>query len=848
MRVVRASAIWRLYRARLRNAWLQELLAAAGIATGAALVFAVVAANTSLTSNARGIVRAVAGDAQLQVASRGPEGFDGATVAAQVRALSDVDVVAPVLEQRAVVRTGSHAIDVTMVGVDATLAQLGAVASRPALLGLRLLPGVLVTSAVADSIGLPSGRDAAGRVMLDLRGSSGPVPVNGVFGASEVGPLATGPFVVASLERVQALSGLPGRVTRLLVKVRSGSESRVLHQLRALDGGRFDVGYATDELKVLAAATAPNDQATLLFAAISVVVGLMLAATAMLLTVPLRRREVAQLRLFGYSERQAALTVLSQAMVLGIVASSAGAAAGALLAGTDALKPPRFLGYGFAVGTETQLPWWTFAATIVGGTLATCVAASQPLLDLRPSQPINRIYQQSGEPGQSLPGAVRRSMAGGAVALLVVVAIITELWPATSLVGVGVVVIAMLLAVPALFAAVLKLADLVARLDRPSVLPVAIGSIRAASLRSIALVATCAVAICGTLAVNGARSDLLDGLTRTLGAHVSTADVWVATRSLDLARQPFRSPAAKLKYVPGVASVRALYGGLHDVAGSRVWVIGKPAEDAVIVPSSEVEHGNADLAAARIKRGGWVALSGLIADRLGARVGGTVVLPTPTGMQRFKVAATTDNLGWAAGAIVMNATDYRRAWATNAPSAIEVDAAPGVSPIRLRDRIARALGPTSGLEAQTRAERLDDALGVARNGLARLQQISVLLLIASAMALAIALIAVLREQLPMIALGVVSGRTRSMIWRTLMAETILILLAGCLAGLAAGVCGHYLAVRWLRVTTGSTAPWSWSLGQAALACAALSLVAIATTAVAGYRNSNAPPRLALSRT
>jgi putative ABC transport system permease protein len=379
------------------------------------------------------------------------------------------------------------------------------------------------------------------------------------------------------------------------------------------------------------------------------------------------------------------------------------------------------------------------------------------------------------------------------------------------------------------------------------VLPVAIGSLRAASLRSTALVATCAVAIFGTLAVNDARSDLLDGLTRTLDAHVSTADVWVATRSLDLARQPFRSPARRLERVPGVASVRELYGGLHDVAGNRVWVIGEPAADSTIVPPFEVEDGSAHDAAARIRQGGWIALSTLIADDLDAHVGGTVSLPTPTGPRQFRVAATTGNLGWGSGAIVMNAEDYRRAWATAAPSAIEVDAAPGVRPAQLRDRITRTLGPTSGLEAQTSAERLDDAVGVARNGLARLRQISLLLLIASAAAIAIALVAVMREQLPMIALAAISGRTRAAIWRTLMAETILILVAGCLAGVAAGVYGHYLAVRWLHLATGSEAPWSWSIGQAALTCATLAFVAVATTALAGYQSSNASPRLALSK-
>lgn len=846
--MVRLSAIWRLYGARLRSVWLQELLAAAGIATGAALVFAVVAANTSVTSNAAGIVKTIAGDAQLQLASRGPEGFDAARITAQVSALRDVEVAAPVLEQRAVMRHGSRVVDITLVGVDDALTRLGAVASKPALLGLRLLPGVLVTSSVADALGLRSERDSASHAHLDLRGLSIPLDVSGVFGPSEVGALARGLLAVTPLARVQALSGLPGRVTRLLIKARPGTEAHVLAQLRTLDGGRLDAGYATDELKVLAVATAPNDQSTTMFAAISVIVGLMLAATAMLLTVPLRRREIAQLRLYGYNERQAAVAVLSQAAILGLLASLVGAGAGTLLATTDALKPPDFLGYGFVVGNETRLPWWIFAATIVGGTLTTCVAAAQPLLDLRPSQPINHIYQQAGEPGQGLSRTASRGMAAVAAVLLVTITLVTQQWPTTSLVGVGAVVAAMLLAVPAIFAAVLKLADLVARIDRPSVLPVAIGALRAASLRSIALVATCAVAVCGTLAVQGARSDLLDGLAHTLGSHVSTADVWVATRSLDLARQPFRSPAADLRAVPGVADVREYYGGLHDIAGSRVWVIARPARDRVLIPSSDVEHGNAQVAAARIRRGGWIAVSGLIAGDLGARVGGTVTLPTPTGPQRFRVAALTGNLGWGSGAIVMNAADYRRAWATGAPSAIEIDAAPGVTPVQLRNRIANAaaLGPASGLEAQTSAQRLDDALGVARNGLARLRQISLLLLIASAAAIAIALVAVMRDQLPMIALGLVTGRTRAMIWRTLMTETILILLAGCAAGLLAGTYGHYLAARWLRVSTGSIAPWSWSLGQVALTCVTLATVALLTTALAGYRSSDASPRLVLS--
>ena len=75
-------------------------------------------------------------------------------------------------------------------------------------------------------------------------------------------------------------------------------------ELRRLAAGRLDVLPADDELRLLAQAVKPNDQSTSLFAAISVMVGFLLALNAMLLTVPERRRFVADLRMQGYDWRQ----------------------------------------------------------------------------------------------------------------------------------------------------------------------------------------------------------------------------------------------------------------------------------------------------------------------------------------------------------------------------------------------------------------------------------------------------------------------------------------------------------------------------------------------------------------
>jgi putative ABC transport system permease protein len=841
--VVRASVLVNLYRARLQRHWLQELLAAAGIATGVALVFAVLVSNSSIGTSAREMVRGVAGRADLQVSARGGEGFP-ARLVERVRALDAVEAAAPLLTQHAVLRNGTRTATVELVGIDASFAEVGGLGSALALRGLLVLPGIYLADAAGAALGLPAGEAAARDVAVAVRGRVSGTRVNGVLGEREIGSLADGQVAAASLDRVQELSGLAGQATRILVKSLPGREQESRAALERLAGDRLTVGAVDDELRALAVATAPNDQATAMFAAVAAVVGLLLTGTAMLLTVPSRRRELAQLRVHGYGDGQAALVALSQAAALGLVASAAGVAAGYALTRSASLEPPAYLAFAFPIGTTMHFAWWTFAVAIGGGTAVACLAAAQPLLDLRRGRPVNAVYRAGGQAGQRIAPATRRRMALAAVVLIALASALALLWAAATMLAVGLLVVATLLVVPAALALVLKGAEQVERLDRPTVMAIVVGAIRAADVRSLALAATCAVAICGTIAIGGARTTLLDGLSEAYGGYVATADVWVAHEGDDLALQPFGSPARAIRRLPGVAEVREYYGGLLDVGERRAWVIGRPARDRTMVAASQLIDGDAASATARLRLGGWVTVSAAIAREHGARLGEPIALPTPTGVRRYRLAATTTNLGWGPGAIVMNADDYARAWATASPSAIEVDAAPGVSPADVRARVARVLGPASGLQAQTAAERLAGANAVADAGLARLRQIAAMLRLAAAVAIAIAMAAAISERRPQLAAVAMAGWSRLAIWRALMLETALILLAGCLAGVATGTLGHLLLGRWLQETTGYPAPWEWAPGQTLLACATIAVVALASTAIPGYLGSDPPPRMA----
>jgi putative ABC transport system permease protein len=843
---IRPGTLLTLYAGRLRRQWLQELLAAAGIATGVMLVFGVLAANTSIKTSARDVAHGIAGRAQLQLRGIGAEGFD-ARVVRSVRTAPGVQAAAAVLQTHATLRYDGRQVGIDLVGLDDAYTRLGGVTSRPAMFGLFRLPGIYLSASAGDALGIQVGEAPSRPVTVAVRGRARQIPVIGVLGRSEIGALANTSISSTSLLRAQHLSGLTGRATRILVVARPGQEGRARESLERIARAEgLQTSTVDDELRALAVATAPNDQSTTLFAAIAAIVGLLLTGMAMLLTVPERRRELARMRIVaGFTARQAAQVLLSQALLLGLVASSIGVIAGYLIARSSAQAPPGYLAFAFPLGSGVDVQAWMVVAAIVGGTLCTCVAAATPLVDLRAGRALNAIFGTASHPGQSISTDVRLRLAVGAALLVVGASLMVAAWPATTLLAVGALILATLLAMPAIVAGVLAVADQLERVDRAPPLVIPVGALRAAPVRSLALAATCAVAVTGALAIGGARDDLLHGLDQT--EYYGTADIWISQQDDALGLEPFRPPAG-IGAIPGVAAVRRYTGGLLDIGDRRAWVVAHPVEDSMMFPPSQVNEGNYATANARLRSGGWVTISDRIAQEQGGiSPGGTITLPTPTGRHTYRVAAITTNLGWGPGAVAMSAADYARDWASDAPTALEVDVRPGASPARVASEIRATLGPSTGLEVKTTPQAVADAAGIVRDGLARLRQISTLLLIAAAAAIAVAMIATIRDRRPQLAAYAIEGWSRAALWRALMAETAMILLAGCLAGVAAGTYGHYLGGRWLQQTTSFPAPWSWSPGAVLPVCLLLAGVALLVTAVPGWFAARPGGRLAIER-
>ncbi len=209
------------------------------------------------------------------------------------------------------------------------------------------------------------------------------------------------------------------------------------------------------------------------------------------------------------------------------------------------------------------------------------------------------------------------------------------------------------------------------------------------------------------------------------------------------------------------------------------------------------------------------------------------------------MAAITTNLGWSSGAIIIDSGDYARAWATSDPSALEVDVQPAADPQTVRRAIEHALGPGVALKVQTSGERAAQADALARKGLSRMNQISLLLIVAAAMAMAAAMGAAIWQRRRTLASLRIQGFSPRQLRAILMYESALVLLAGCLTGAIAGIYGHLLSDRFLRLTTGFPAPFAPAGAQTAAIVLVIAAVALCVLAIPGYIASQAPPRLAL---
>ena len=512
-----------LYRLRLRARLVQECLAVVGIAAGVALLFASQVSSTSLQSSVSELSRGIVGDASLQLIARDPHGFPQSMLA-RVRAIPGVRVAAPLLEAQAEAIGPSGRQPIQLIGADPSIARLGGrLVRHTSLTPFGEIGAVVLPSPLAHTLGVTRfGQE----VTLQLDGRTVQAPLYAQLHEKQIGALVASPLAISQLSYTQELTGLSHRVSRILVYPSPGATGSVREALGRLAAGRLNVESIDYDEKLFAKAATASNQSTALFAAISALVGFLFAFNATLLTVPQRRRLIADMRRDGYTPTTVIAVLLLDALALGLFACALGLVLGEELSIHLFHSNPAFLSLAFALGSQRVVTWQSVAIALAGGMGAAIVAVLSPLRDIFARDPLAAIAPRERAGGAGPSHGWRRSLGG--LACLASATVLLLAAPDAAIPGMALLVAALLLELPIVLHGTLVAVKRVAGSIVSPIPHVATMELSAARSRAVAIAATGAIAVFGSVAIGGAHGDLLAGLENAARDSNAATDLWVA--------------------------------------------------------------------------------------------------------------------------------------------------------------------------------------------------------------------------------------------------------------------------------------------------------------------------------
>ncbi|MFD1660014.1 ABC transporter permease [Streptomyces caeni] len=510
------------------------------------------------------------------------------------------------------------------------------------------------------------------------------------------------------------LLGDAGLATAISVDAAPGVDDARLKQRIAAELGSpaYDLKTASEQAKSdtdrLGAFLDVIKYVMLGFAGIAVLVGVFLIVNTFSMLIAQRTRELGLLRALGADRRQVRRSVLTEALLLGLVGSTLGLAAGiGLAAGLIRLMSV----FGMNIkSTEMVIGWATPVAAYVVGVGVTFVAAYLPARRAAAVSPMAALTDAEVA-GAGRPLKVR-AVAGAVVGALGVAALAgcaqaTKTASAASLLGLGVVLtlVATVIAGPLLVRPVIRvlggafpaLFGSIGRMSQRNALrnPRRTGATASALMVGLALVGGMSVA---SASMSASFDQQID---KTLGA-----DFVVQNGNF----QPFpQEVTGKIRATDGVGLVvrqRFTPVAVRLPDGERVETTAA-GYDPRLDDVAHITYAQGNTAAALSD--GALAMDVKFAKEHGVRVGSTLPVQFPAGRHtELRVAALTDQGGSGGygmrGGLFFGMATLQKSVPAGQDSALYVNAAPGTPKDRLRSRLTAALDPYPQVQVRDQAD------------------------------------------------------------------------------------------------------------------------------------------------
>jgi putative ABC transport system permease protein len=505
-----ATELLYVFRARLRARLVvvQELLAVLGIAVGVALLFSSQVASTSLNGSMRQLTGQIVGSAQYQVVARGPEGFSSRLVG-EIKRLPGVREALPILQLPATIvgPSGHEAVD--LLGATHQFVRAGGPLSKR--FGAAQIEHQQLIALPAP-LGAAIGAGALQEVRLKVGDRVVEVRVGPILEEADIGGLIHTAVVLAPIAYAQKLTGMIGRVSLVFVRAAPGRLREVQGALLALaTAHHLNLQPAGFDAKLFAVAATPENQGEGLFSAISALVGFMFAFNAMLLTISQRRELIEALRLRGNTRAMTIQVLVCEALVLGILACVVGLALGDLLSSLAFHATPGYLSFAFPVSSQRIIGWQSIAIAVAAGMTAALVGVLAPMRNILGPAHQSRVALERA------PRNWARFRVGTGIASLGATTAILVARPQAAVLGNFTLLLALVCLLPFLFNLFIAAFEVWQRFTRTAPLKLAIVELRdpMTRVRSLAVAATGAIAVFGSVAVQGAQHNLQKGLHRT---------------------------------------------------------------------------------------------------------------------------------------------------------------------------------------------------------------------------------------------------------------------------------------------------------------------------------------------
>lgn len=827
MTLPRWLVLRRLVRERGRT-----LLTVAGVALGVAVFVAIRLASHSALGSFRDTVDAVAGRANLQVASR-TDGFDE-RLYARIRSTRGVAAAAPVVQVSAMARAGGPlgpAPDVAQgarSGYDETLLVLGLdpfveapflrvesdedtarVRDFEALLRLVAEPRtVAITRALAERHALKV------EDTLTVLSAGVPVPLTivALLGSEELQQAMGGNVVLTDVATAQDVFHRAGRLDRVDLIVEGRSRDEVMAELAAwlpADAQATLPQGRTRQVENMVEAFSLNLTA---LSFIALFVSMFLVFNAVALSVVRQRRDIGILRALGMTRGQTLRLFLAEGALLGLAGGALGLGLGVLMArGTLAFVGRTLTDLYLIQHTGgVRLDPSTLVIGLTLGVGTALISALAPAWEAASTRPGATMRQGMLLEAQSVPSG-RLALAGLAVLLL---ALLVSLWTVRAHAPWGgfgaafLVIAGFTLMAPAVTRAAEPIAAPFAR--RLGGLPAQLG-VRA--LREVVARASVVVAAL-MLAVS-----MLIALTVMVGSFRSTVDTWISqTLRGDLYIEPVGHRASlgatslpdslvtAAARLPGVAAVDTYRGAPMTYDGRLAFAIGIDFEVQAARGGLQYMDGarHADVMRRCLERG-EVVVTESFAHKHRLHLGDRLTLPAPAGATTVTIAGVFYDYSTDAGAVLMDRRMFARLWQDPRTESLALYLEPGADVQRVRREFIALAGPSRLFHVtpnQALRERVLVVFDQTFQITWALQGIAVLV---AALGVVSTLTALVLQRAREIGVLRAVGATRGQIVRMVLTESGLLGLAGALLGCVAGLA---LAVLLVQVINKQFFGWS----------------------------------------